>query len=59
MDVAELDSYWLASAMVQYPITERWRVYGGIENLFDEDYQETSGFPMPDRSYFAGVQWQL
>ena len=59
MDVAELDSYWLASAMVQYPITERWRVYGGIENLFDEDYQETNGFPMPDRMYFAGVEWRF
>jgi iron complex outermembrane receptor protein len=59
MDVAELDSYWLAGAVVQYPISEHWLVYGGIENLFDEDYQETSGFPMPDRSYFAGVQWQL
>jgi iron complex outermembrane receptor protein len=59
MDVVELDEYWLVNAMIKYPLGKHWRVYGGIENLLNENYEETNGFPMPGRMYFAGLEWEL
>lgn len=59
MDVAELDEYWLVNTMIKYPLGDHWRVYGGIENLLNERYEETNGFPMPGRMFFAGLEWEL
>ncbi|MBW2603291.1 MAG: TonB-dependent receptor [Deltaproteobacteria bacterium] len=30
---------------------------GGIENLFDKDYEYVQGYPMPGRSFFIGMRY--
>lgn len=57
--VAELDEYWVVNTMLKYSIGDHWRIYGGIDNLLNEDYQETNGFPMPEPRYFVGLEWEL
>jgi outer membrane receptor protein involved in Fe transport len=27
----------------------------GVKNLFDEDYEDVPGYPMPPRQWFAGL----
>jgi vitamin B12 transporter len=39
--------------------SERLRLAGRIENLLDENYQESFGFPGPGRRYFLGIEVRL
>jgi vitamin B12 transporter len=56
---AELDSYWVVDTRIAYQVSEALEVYVRIENLFDEQYQQTRGYGTPDRSAFAGLRLQL
>ncbi len=56
-DTGKMDSYYLLNAMVQYPIIKRHGyVYAGCENILNEAYEETYGYPMPDRMFFGGIK---
>jgi vitamin B12 transporter len=37
-----------------YDITDKFQIFGRIENLFDEKYQEIHGFAVSGRSFYAG-----
>ena len=37
----------------------RVRLIGRVENLFDEDYQESFGFPQPGRRFYVGAEFRL
>ena len=51
-----LDSYTLVNLAASYQATNRVRVYGRIENLFDETYEDVIGFNTPGIGAFVGVQ---
>jgi outer membrane cobalamin receptor len=36
----------------------RLRTYARIHNAFDEDYEESFGFPQPGRTYVLGAEWR-
>ena len=38
---------------------DRVRLIGRVENLFDEDYQESFGFPQPGRRLYIGAEFRL
>ena len=38
---------------------QRLRLIGRVENVFDEDYQESFGFPQHGRRYFLGAELRL
>jgi len=42
-----------------YQITEHFEIYGRIDNLFDEDYQQILGYGTPGTSGFVGVRGQF
>ena len=52
----KLDSYTLVNLAASYQATNRVRVYGRIENLFDEAYEDVIGFNTPGIGAFVGVQ---
>ena len=52
----KLDSYTLVNLAASYQATDRVRVYGRIENLFDENYEDVIGFSTPGIGAFIGVQ---
>ncbi|MFN2358494.1 MAG: TonB-dependent receptor plug domain-containing protein [Desulfotignum sp.] len=62
--VVKKKSFWVAN------LTGAWRFYeseqagrfsirGEVHNLFDEDYAYAKGYPMPGRSFFAGIEWDF
>lgn len=54
-----LDSYVKVDASVAYRITDRVEVFGRIENLLDQDYQDVFGFSNPGIGAFAGLKIRL
>ncbi len=52
----EIDGYTLLNVGAGYQVNERFEVYGRVENLLDEDYQETIGYNTPGRGLFGGVR---
>jgi len=51
-----LHGYLLVNLAAYYDITKNFRVFGRVDNLFDEDYEEVLGFDTPGVSGFAGVE---
>jgi len=52
----ELDKYLLANLALSYDITGNIQVFGRVENLLDEDYEEVKGFGTPELSAFGGCR---
>jgi len=52
----KLDSYFLANVSLGYQLQRNVELYGRIDNLFDEYYEEAWGYATPGRSAFAGVK---
>ncbi|MDH3692383.1 MAG: TonB-dependent receptor, partial [Gammaproteobacteria bacterium] len=54
-EVVELDSFTLVKLSGSFQVNDRFRIFGRVENLFDEDYQEIFGFNNLGRAiYFGG-----
>jgi vitamin B12 transporter len=51
-----LDSYWVVRAAVSYKVQPGVEVFGRVENLFDERYQEVFGFEAAPIAAFAGIK---
>jgi vitamin B12 transporter len=52
----QLDGYVLVGVRASLPITERFEVFGRIENLTDQFYETARGYGTPGRSAYAGVR---
>lgn len=55
-ETVELDSFTLANLSGSYQVNDRFRIFGRVENLFDEDYQEIFGFDNLGRAIYFGGQ---
>jgi len=53
---APLDSFVVVNLRADYDITDRIEIYARIDNLFDEDYFDNSGFNTAPLSAFGGVR---
>lgn len=53
---APLAAYTLLNLGADYRIDENWQVYGRIENLLDQRYQELLGFAAPGIAVYGGVR---
>ena len=54
-----LDGYVLVDVRAVLPVSERFEVYGRIENLFDEAYQTVFQYGTARRAAYAGVRVKL
>ncbi|MDL1978433.1 MAG: TonB-dependent receptor, partial [Deltaproteobacteria bacterium] len=53
----EMDSYFLLNGIIKYPvIKDHGYLYAGCENILDEEYEESCGYPMPDRMFYGGIE---
>lgn len=50
------DSYTLFDVALAYTLNPQWTLLSRVENAFDEDYQEISGFGATGRALYAGVR---
>ncbi len=51
-----LDAFVLVNLAAAYKVTERIEVFGRVDNLFDEDYEEVPGYQTTGIGVFAGVR---
>ena len=51
-----LDAYWLVNAAVSYKLQPGVELFGRLENLLDQRYQEAFGFEAAPVAAFAGVK---
>ena len=52
----DVDSWRRVDLAAAYTLSETIEIYGRIENLFDEQYQQISGFGTPGLSAYGGVR---
>jgi len=52
----ELDAYTLVNLAASYQVCKNVKVFGRIENLLDEEYEEAAGYGTADLSADAGVK---
>ncbi|MEO0548309.1 MAG: TonB-dependent receptor [Pseudomonadota bacterium] len=55
-DGTTLDSWTRVDVTGSYDLNERVELFGRIENLFDEEYQQILGYGTPDLSGYIGVR---
>jgi len=55
----ELDAYTLVNLAGEYALTDALTVYGRVENLLDEDYENLAGFASPGIGGFVGARLRL
>ncbi len=55
-DGEELDAYTLINLAASYQVCKNVKVFGRIQNLLDEEYEEASGYGTADLSAYAGVK---
>lgn len=51
-----LDGHVVADLRASLPVGERLELFGGVENLFDVEYQTVLGYGQPGRGAFVGVR---
>lgn len=54
-----LDDYTLVNLNGSYRINDNFQVFGRVENLLDDDYQEVFGFETLGRGFFVGLRASL
>lgn len=57
--VVTLDEYVLVNVAVSYKVHENVELFARVQNLFNEDYEEISGYATPPVSVYAGVRIKL
>lgn len=57
--VEKLDAYWLVNLSAYYDITKNIQLYGRIDNLFDEFYEESWSYATPGFSVYGGLKFQI
>jgi len=56
----ELDSYTVVNLkLTQQLLAQSLDLYVGADNLFDEDYEQSYGFPQPGRVIYGGVEYRF
>jgi outer membrane cobalamin receptor len=51
-----LDPYTAATLKCTVPIGRHWTIFAVVDNLFDRDYEEIAGYPMPGTNAAGGVK---
>jgi vitamin B12 transporter len=57
--IVTLDDYVLLNAAASYEVQPGFEVFGRVENILDEDYEEVSGYNTPGVAAYAGVRIKL
>ncbi len=58
-NIQKVDNFIVVGIKGSYQVTQDFQAFAGIENIFDEDYEQIPGYPMPDTTVFAGVKVQM
>lgn len=53
-----LNSYKVVDLNADYSLTPTWTLTLRVDNVNDEEYEETAGYAAPGRAGYVGVRWQ-
>lgn len=53
-----LDEYFLVNLSGRYAMNDRWSIYGRVDNVLDENYQEVFGYGSAPLSGYAGIEFR-
>ena len=51
--------YTTTNITASYDLTDQFTLYGRVDNLFDEHYQDPIGFLHPTRGFYAGIKARI
>jgi vitamin B12 transporter len=51
-----IGGYTLVNLAASYDITKNFQIFGRVDNLFDKDYVEVSGYGTPGLSFLGGIK---
>ncbi len=54
----ENDGYMTVNLAMDYQLSDSWKIWGRVENLFDEEYT-VSGYEAPGRGFYGGIRLDL
>ncbi|MEN2975913.1 TonB-dependent receptor [Tistrella bauzanensis] len=57
--IVTLDAYTLVGLTAAYDLTDRAEIFGRVDNLFDEQYQEVLGYGSRGRAAYAGLRMRF
>lgn len=57
--VITLDDYLLVTAAASYKLNPGLEIYGRVENVLNEDYEEIFGFETAGLAAYAGLRWKF
>ena len=49
----------VANLVVDWAVSENWKLTGRVENLFDKEYEPALGFPALGRAGFLGAEYSF
>ena len=59
VESVELDDYWLVNLAGSYEVAPNVELFGRVENLLDQLYEEASGYATPGIAAYAGIRVKL
>lgn len=54
-----LDHYWTADAAISRSFGQKWQWQISARNLFDQDYEEAEGYPMPGTEVLTSLKYEF
>ena len=51
-----MDDYTVVDASLTYDLAGGTQIWGGVRNLFDEEYQTSNTFAAPGRTFHVGLR---
>ena len=54
-----MKAYTLVNLGADYRLDDTWQIYGRVENLFDQKYEEVFAFPAPGMAVYAGLRFRM
>lgn len=55
-EIQKVDNFFVADLKTSWQMNQKFQIFLGIENLFDADYEQFPGYPMPGISLHSGVR---
>jgi len=53
------EDFFMVRLVANWAIDESWTVYGRVENLLDEDYASSAGYPALGRAGYLGLKYSF
>jgi vitamin B12 transporter len=54
-----MKAYTLVNLGADCRLDDKWQIYGRVENLFDEKYEEAFAFPAPGIAVYGGLRFRM